>query len=399
MSGLSFLKGGGIDRLPVFGLSYLRHVVAEYRVSDLPVTGEPPAVKEVLTRFDGNPADMTWSDLFLLEKHILGKQSFATLRRRAWVLRNKYKEIAGAAEYEAYVKSNPPNENAACAEGKEKERDDELRSDLEGVLSAVHWNYSLTPIRERYRGRIVKITTMGLAVWLVIVIVLVSLSFWYDEVLVGNLLLVMFAGATGGFISLQRRVQSIPTDGDPLYSIFQLENGLTSVYLSPLSGAIFAVVLFLIFLANLVGGMIFPTVTGFHFHLGSVVWNPEPPKDPGVQYAKLMVWSFIAGFAERFVPDALNRLVSRGQEAMSGPTPPAGTGTGTGTGDGGSPGGDKSNKGKGVSSGAEAGNSGTGAGTQGTDDDKKTGAAAATTKGEGEAKEASEAGDNAGKQP
>jgi hypothetical protein len=362
MPRFSFLTGDGIDRLPVFGLTYLRHVVAEYRISELALRTEPPAVTSLLSKFDATPNDMTWSELFLLEKYILGRQSFPALRRRAWMLRSKYKEIAGASEYDAYEKSNPPNENAVCPEGQEKEREQELRSDLDRVLSAVHWNYSLTPIRERYRGHIVKTTSLLLGIWLIVVGGLSSLCFWYDQVLVGTLLLVMFAGATGGFVSLQRRVQSIPTDGDPLYSIFQLENGLTSVYLSPLSGAIFAVVLFLIFLANLVGGMIFPKVTGFDFQLGAVGWKAIPPTEPAVEYAKLMVWSFIAGFAERFVPDALDRLVNRGKDAMAAPaaSPAVVTGTGDGTATGGLAG-----KIKGLNLPGKGDPSGTGTGTNG----------------------------------
>ena len=41
------------------------------------------------------------------------------------------------------------------------------------------------------------------------------------------------------------------------------------------------------------------------FQLFLTEWSPNEAKD----YAKAIVWGFIAGFSERFVPDILNKVV------------------------------------------------------------------------------------------
>lgn len=68
-------------------------------------------------------------------------------------------------------------------------------------------------------------------------------------------------------------------------------------------GAILAGILGLIFMGELIGGSLFPNSDTFYY----VIYIPAA-------FAKLLVWSFIAGFTERFVPNILNNLVKNTNE-------------------------------------------------------------------------------------
>ena len=95
-------------------------------------------------------------------------------------------------------------------------------------------------------------------------------------------------------------------DGNSDVNLVQLEKSSSSIDYSPLLGAVFALLLLFMFMSGLLSGALFPKAAEGHtrLFLGCV-------PSTCVEVAKLLVWSFIAGFAEKFVPDALDKLQTR----------------------------------------------------------------------------------------
>lgn len=117
-------------------------------------------------------------------------------------------------------------------------------------------------------------------------------------------LLVFASGVIGGFVGLQRRLKEL--------TLFDLELIAASwVYtgLSPLVGGVLAFLLFILFLSGLISGDLFPvflpdsdsTSKGF---MAIFEQHGEGYKE----YAKLLFWSFMAGFSEHFVTDVISRF-------------------------------------------------------------------------------------------
>jgi hypothetical protein len=134
------------------------------------------------------------------------------------------------------------------------------------------------------------------------------------EITTPTILIVLFMGILGGFVSTQLRLQDSPSNGEPFENLAKLDHGWLSVLISPISGAIFAVILYMLFAGSFLKGSLFPEIAtpmenvtdGLGFGVFANLTGPAT----GVEYAKLVVWSFIAGFAERFVPDALSRVIA-----------------------------------------------------------------------------------------
>ncbi|MFN2462002.1 MAG: hypothetical protein ABR591_15195, partial [Candidatus Velthaea sp.] len=283
------ISGPGSAELPKFVDSYYEQLKADYEFANISL--QPPLVV---------PA--TWEDLYRLEMATLRARTEPDLRRSAWVVRLRFRNVAGESGYQTYLASSPPDPATAGVEL--------LLADLVNLLRRTYYLIALAPASEAIRHALL---LGAVAIGAVAIATVLAIVFVVQPQNVGIFQIVLLAGAIGGTMSLIQRVQSLP-EADPL--LFRLSGRTTilqSLLIPPLTGAIFAAVLFMIFAAGVLSGDLFPafavaapTAKGTDF--STFFYNTTP--NGGKSYALVIVWSFIAGFAERFVPDTIDRLTA-----------------------------------------------------------------------------------------
>lgn len=129
--------------------------------------------------------------------------------------------------------------------------------------------------------------------------------------------LVFIAGLVGGFVSLQQRLPSIETN-----ELKSLSSSWLSILLVPINGGIFALVLMVMFLAGLIEGAMFPKFHHFDFNAENqdlmtksvYLWFTTTYPSSGTEIGKLLFWSFVAGFSERFVPQIIRKTTNSATE-------------------------------------------------------------------------------------
>jgi hypothetical protein len=323
--------------------------------------------------------ELTWDDVYTFDLEILELLSDEDLVRKAYDMRSKYRSIAGARDYDAYIASKPPDlttmqiESIKKTEEKVSVASEVLRTDIRYLLGQFYLHYSLMPLREGLRDELTrrarKWTLIFLGIFSVLIILSQIMGLFLPggsglvdstvEIVTSTVGVVIFAGIMGGCVSMLQRIQSAPNEGDSLYNLAALSHGWKGISLSPLYGAIFAMLLYVLFTAGILKGAVFPEVetlrvtsaqsatsspsptqapsvpTAYTQSSATANLSPVQPPSPtppqmsapaprslpfsdtapvdGKAYALLVIWSFIAGFAERLVPDTLNRLVTKNQ--------------------------------------------------------------------------------------
>lgn len=389
--------------VPDYALLFFDHLYSEYLTLK-------PNIKDVglRTLLDSLhakrlKAELTWSDIYTFDLALVDASPLENLIRKALDARSKYRGIALQNEYNEYLASKPPNltailiqpnnetqtpenttapitspaTNAPRAANAQSESDEisrsaeivtrVLRADIRYLLSKFYLYYAMLPMQEQLRQqlarRIIQMTIFMMGMILVVMALAIAGSFFFFRqtstlevfgVTIGS---VALAGIAGGCVSTLQRIQNAPVKGDALFDLVVLTNNWRSIALSPLYGAVFASLLFVLFAAGILQGPAFPKIETSSSNVetarpeavpapgnnlapsadGNVTPGPTPvitqtqrtgvlkmkdflaqtgPRD-GVSFALLVIWSFMAGFAERLVPDILNRFIANAEASQS----------------------------------------------------------------------------------
>jgi hypothetical protein len=338
-----------------FRESYFRQLVGQFNAIGPDVVD--PQARQLGQQIASKPAkSIEWDDVYQLELIILRLEPEASLRQLAWSLRGEFESVA-PDDYKKYQAAKPPPPSADTTDL------NLLRADLVRVQIELNWFYTVLWIQEQYRSLLLKQVarrTIGyILLYLCIGLILGAGTLLTGAVNVGTrhvaesvaktnnavdpmnvhpdaghnpslpdanptktvdwqrgwakvsadqtvfrtYWLVAFVGTIGALISVLRRIQNMSLRGNPDTNLVQLEQSSTSIYYSPLLGAVFALILLFAFMGQLLSGTLFPKLPEHDggFFLGCV-------PDGCVDMAKLLIWSFIAGFAEQFVPDTLDKM-------------------------------------------------------------------------------------------
>ena len=296
--------------LPEHGLLYFDHLNAELRSKPSEtVKPESRAVIDDLLK-KRQESSLTWNDLYTFDLILSRLLMPESLAREVWSLRSRYRDVAGLREYEAYLASKPPD---PAGQVEEKA----LRADIEYLTGEIYLRYAVTPINQMVSDRISKRVTVVILIGVGIIVLSVALNlFGVSDSGPATLLTVLFVGAMGGLMSMQQRYHSVTREGDPIDNISEMMQGWSRLFLPVISGGLFAVLLYMLIIGGLLEGDLFPKLMAQNDDAqpgGVSFWDFQQQSRPtsSSNYAKLIVWSFLAGFAERFVPDTLSGFISK----------------------------------------------------------------------------------------
>jgi len=256
----------------------------------------------------------TYEEVFELDRLNLRLMNLNQLRLRAFALLERYRTLFSGEELARITRvvhgvdsANPSSEQ-------------EIRSQTDEVLASMHWYLLFSRARDR---RIYEL--MKLAIFMLVILTACAMGCLITKInyldssegSIASFLVFLIMGGLGAATSVSWRLQSLlvspPTLPEThLTDLAGLKYGGQGLIVSIGCGVVFSFILYMIFIGNFFRGPLFPIISTIEtaYKEGMPLnkfFSCTGPKD-GFEYAKLLVWLFISGFAEKFVPDVLDRI-------------------------------------------------------------------------------------------
>lgn len=267
------------------------------------------------------------SDAYVLEVRMLNRMSDVELVARIQSLRRNLREMMVAHDYIELMK------HIVEATGKCESPTDKLKFEARALLDRTYRRYLLVPKVEQMRASIGLRLLLVIGLMALATVGLLLLYFIYRSNGVGDLtfgfVLPVFAGSVGATISTLMRLHKMDPRRDPLMVWMSLHRGSASIWMSPVLGVVFGLIMLLVLRSGIVSGQAFPDFNLSYWDLGGVDRYIEEcsraasDEDDECRklyrgYTALLVWCFVAGWAERLVPDVLDRLANQARAPIKG---------------------------------------------------------------------------------
>lgn len=273
------------------------------------------------------------SDAYVREVMLLRQISHVELVARIQALRQNLREMMSPPDYDELMRqldavSAMNAANAAAARqaplppgAKPYDPHQYLREEAKALLDRAYRRYVLLPKVEQQRSAISRrmliwVGSAALLLWAVLFLYRYTGQAWLGKVSIAYLTAAI-AGSVGATVSTLMRLQKVDTRREPLMLWMNLQEGAISLWLSPILGALFGLLFLLVMRAGLVSGTMFPDFNVGHWKTSGLHMDLKAcPGDSNCgnlyrDYTWLIIWTFAAGWAERLVPDVLNRLTSQ----------------------------------------------------------------------------------------
>jgi hypothetical protein len=274
------------------------------------------AAYDAATARVGATRDAPLGELLGVEHLVLDLCTEAQLRARAARLLSRLTLASGTA---------PPPPSAAPIPL------ETLRADLHDVVDQTYALYIFGAARDdklrRLKTDLARVATGLIVIWIAVYFISRSRASSTDDIGVWLVWAMMTAGMIGATVSIIRRIQNVaelPVGAvDQVLELGSLERGGVGVGVALVSGAIFPCVLYALFASGIAASLIGsgPLIPAFHCvrpggcaasnfgYVSSFLSDMAPEKFSDA--AVLLVWAFLSGFAERLVPDVLDRIIAR----------------------------------------------------------------------------------------